>query len=293
MFVTVDSQGWFAEPTSRRTTATAATTRAGGGRRARRARLRRQRREHRRVRTHSHAAPTIMGIWGHTDPEYLHAVKRRLSRPSSRRAVERPHEPSCGRRPARSAAWSPGPGHRSEAGFAVDTQMPILWARQPGTGATIATYADVPIHADQYNPTAAGNNQFSADYPGWVRDRLAQLLGGTDGGRRRHARPAGEDRQRRRLRRGRPAGALRHERDDRARSPTHARSRTRRCGRQRAVLDRGREHGPARGDVLQPPRRPARLPGPAESEPAGNNGRARGTGRSRRDLHDQPLADAP
>ena len=27
--------------------------------------------------------------------------------------------------------------------------------------------------------SAAGNNQFSADYPGWVRDRLADTLGGT------------------------------------------------------------------------------------------------------------------
>jgi hypothetical protein len=41
-------------------------------------------------------------------------------------------------------------------------------------------YADVPVHADQYNPTAAGNNQYTADYPGWVRDRMAQLFGGTE-----------------------------------------------------------------------------------------------------------------
>ena len=40
-------------------------------------------------------------------------------------------------------------------------------------------YANVPVHADQYNPTAAGNNQFSADYPGYVRERLHDTLGGT------------------------------------------------------------------------------------------------------------------
>jgi hypothetical protein len=40
-------------------------------------------------------------------------------------------------------------------------------------------YADVPVHADQYNSTAAGNNQFTADYPGYVRDQLAKTLGGT------------------------------------------------------------------------------------------------------------------
>ena len=50
---------------------------------------------------------------------------------------------------------------------------------QPGTGATLGLYADVPVHADQYNSTAAGNNQFTADYPGYVRDQLAKTLGGT------------------------------------------------------------------------------------------------------------------
>ncbi len=65
------------------------------------------------------------------------------------------------------------------AGFAVDDSLPILWARKPGTGATLGLYANVPVHADQYNSTAAGNNQFTADYPGYVRDQLAKTLGGT------------------------------------------------------------------------------------------------------------------
>lgn len=41
-------------------------------------------------------------------------------------------------------------------------------------------YASVPVHADQYDPTAPGNNQWSADYPGHVRTRLAELFGGTE-----------------------------------------------------------------------------------------------------------------
>lgn len=131
--------------------------------------------------THDHAAPTIMGIWGHTDPAYLHrikeaAVKAVLDAESNAREAE---------------LWtatgtikglvSQVQGTDQMAGFAVDTELPILWAREPGTGATIATYADVPTHVDQYNPTSSSNpdHQFSADYPGWVRDRLAQLLGGT------------------------------------------------------------------------------------------------------------------
>src|SRR5262245_18466662 len=67
------------------------------------------------------------------------------------------------------------------AGFAVDAEMPILWAREPGTGATLATYVDVPTHVDQYNPHSGSvtNPGWSADYPGYVRDRLAETLGGT------------------------------------------------------------------------------------------------------------------
>jgi PKD domain len=129
--------------------------------------------------THDHAAPTIMGIWGHTDPAYVHrikeaAVKAVLDAESNAREAE---------------LWSATgtikglvsqvQGTDQMAGYAVDTELPILWAREPGTGATIATYADVPTHVDQYNPISSPEHQWSADYPGWVRDHLAQLLGGT------------------------------------------------------------------------------------------------------------------
>jgi hypothetical protein len=130
--------------------------------------------------THDHAAPTIMGIWGHTDPAYLHQVKEA--------AVQAVLDAEANARPAE--LWSATgtihgllsqvQGTDQMAGFAVDDQLPILWARQPGTGATIGMYADVPVHVDEYDPTRPGNNQFSADYPGWVRDRLHQLFGGTE-----------------------------------------------------------------------------------------------------------------
>ena len=123
--------------------------------------------------THDHAAPTIMGIWGHTDPAYLHEVKE-----AAVQAVLAAQENA---RPAE--LWSATgtirgllsqvQGTDQMAGFAVDDQLPILWAREPGTGATIGMYADVPVHVDEYDPTRAGNNQFSADYPGYVRDHLA------------------------------------------------------------------------------------------------------------------------
>ena len=121
-----------------------------------------------------------MGIWGHTDPAYLHQVKE-----AAVQAVLAAQENA---RPAE--LWSATgtihdllsqvQGTDQMAGFGVDDQLPILWAREPGTGATIGMYADVPVHVDEYDPTQAGNNQFSADYPGWVRDRLAQLFGGTE-----------------------------------------------------------------------------------------------------------------
>jgi hypothetical protein len=129
--------------------------------------------------THDHAAPTIMGIWGHTEPDYLHRIKEA--------AVKAVLDAEANARDAE--LWSATgtikglvsevQGTDQMAGFAVDTDLPILWAREPGTNATIATYVDVPTHVDQYNPFSCPEHQFSADYPGYVRDRLAELLGGT------------------------------------------------------------------------------------------------------------------
>ncbi len=179
-FVSVDSQGWFAAyqtpnvgdgaDDARRDAATALAARGYEVSPA-------------NVvvsATHDHAAPTIMGIWGHTDPAYLHRVKE-----AAVQAVLAAEENT---RPAE--LWSATgtirgllsqvQGTDQMAGFAVDNQLPILWAREPGTGATIGMYADVPVHVDEYDPTRPGNNQFTADYPGYVRDRLAQLFGGTE-----------------------------------------------------------------------------------------------------------------
>ncbi len=180
VFVTVDSQGWFAENQSPNegdggdaARADAATALAARGYKVTASNIVLS-------TTHDHAAPTLMGLWGHTDPAYLHEVKEA--------AVQAVIEAASNTR--RAELWSATgtirglvsqlQGTDQTAGFSVDDQLPILWARQPGTGATIAMYADVPVHADQYDPTAPGNNQWSADYPGWVRERLAQLLGGTE-----------------------------------------------------------------------------------------------------------------
>jgi PKD domain len=178
-FVSVDSQGWFAAYQ-----APNAGDGADDARREAAADLADRGYDVSRANvivsaTHDHAAPTIMGIWGHTDPAYLHRVKEA--------AVKAVLDAEANAREAE--LWSATgtikglvsqvQGTDQMAGFAVDTELPILWAREPGTGATLATYADVPTHVDQYNPISSPEHQFSADYPGYVRDRLAETLGGT------------------------------------------------------------------------------------------------------------------
>ncbi len=179
VFVSVDSQGWFAEyqtpnvgdgGDNARSAAAAALAAKGYEVTASNIVL---------SATHDHAAPTLMGLWGHTFPEYLHRVKEAAVR-AVIKAASHTHEAEL---------WSATgtihdlvsqlQGTDQTAGFSIDDEVPILWARQPGTGQTIATYVDVPVHADEYDPTVAGNNQWSADYPGWVRNRLGHLLGGT------------------------------------------------------------------------------------------------------------------
>ena len=178
-FVSVDSQGWFAAYQSpsvgdgaddARRDAAAVLTDRGYDVSAANVVV---------SATHDHAAPTLMGIWGHTDPAYLHRVKLA--------AVQAVRDAETNARDAE--LWSATGSVRglvSElqgtdqiAGYGVDTELPILWAREPGTGATLGLYADVPVHVDQYDPSDTGNNKFSADYPGYVRDRLGEALGGT------------------------------------------------------------------------------------------------------------------
>ena len=106
--------------------------------------------------THDHAAPTLMGIWGHTHPAYLHEVKEA--------AVRAVLKAESNARPAE--LWSATgtihgllsevQGTDQMAGFAVDDQLPILWAREPGTGATIGMYAQRAGPRRSVRPDRAG-----------------------------------------------------------------------------------------------------------------------------------------
>ena len=129
--------------------------------------------------THDHAAPTIQGIWGHTDPAYLHQVKLAAVQAVSQAEQNAQDAELWSAQGTIRGLLSEVQGTDQMAGFGVDTSLPILWAREPGTGKTIGTYADVPVHVDQYDPSSNSDHQWSADYPGYVRNRLNQLLGGT------------------------------------------------------------------------------------------------------------------
>ena len=81
------------------------------------------------------------------------------------------------------------------AGFAIDDNCRCCGPASPAPArrsASTSTCRRTPTSTTRREP---GNNQFSADYPGYVRDRLAQLR--RHGGHRRgHARPPGVDRRR-------------------------------------------------------------------------------------------------
>jgi len=127
--------------------------------------------------THSHSAPTSMGIWGPVPDVYLKLVHDRV--------VDA----------LKNAAASAQPAHLEYAtidapyldnintnqtdsyeGWAQDGQVSILRATRPDDGATILTYANVPAHPDIVN--GAGSKILTADYFGYVRYALEQELGG-------------------------------------------------------------------------------------------------------------------
>jgi hypothetical protein len=128
--------------------------------------------------THSHAAPTIMGIWGKTDLRWLTRVHD-----ATIHALEQAADTA---RPAELWTADAGVGEADGStvsqtdiydGWKVDERLPILWAREPRTHKTIGVYANVPIHADVVD--GAAMNAMSADHIGLERDALDRLLGGT------------------------------------------------------------------------------------------------------------------
>ncbi len=130
--------------------------------------------------THSHAAPTIMGIWGSTDPAYLKYVHDQTvaavvaaGTPSSMR----PAELLAAEADVSDAIISAIEQTDGYQGWRVEGRTPVLWARDPATKATLGLYANVPVHADVVN--GVGLDLMSADHIGVERDLLDVDLGGT------------------------------------------------------------------------------------------------------------------
>lgn len=126
--------------------------------------------------THSHAAPTLEGIWGPSPRVYLRRVHDGVVRALVRAA-----------RRARSAHLEAATfnAHRldthvidtdSYPGWANDGQLTVLRALRPHTRATIATFASVSVHGAHVK----GDSErfLSADYFGRVAHELHRKLGG-------------------------------------------------------------------------------------------------------------------
>ena len=128
--------------------------------------------------THSHAAPTIMGIWGTTDPKYLTTVFE-ATRDALVAAAShlRPANLWYGTGDISTVTISNVTQTDGYQGWRPDGETPVLWARDPSTGATIGLYANVPTHADIVN--GVGHHTISADHIGVERSSLDQDLGGT------------------------------------------------------------------------------------------------------------------
>jgi hypothetical protein len=128
--------------------------------------------------THSHAAPTLMGIWGPVDVSYLqHVHDQTIKALEDAAAHLRPAE--LWTASADSSAIDGTNVSQTDIydGYDVDPDTPVLWARDPRTHKTIGVYVNVPVHAD----VACGScdNAMSSDHIGVERDELGRLLGGT------------------------------------------------------------------------------------------------------------------
>src|SRR5256885_771728 len=170
-FVTVDAQGHFAayqeSPTlgitDERETAAKRISAIPGATRMTRADIVVQ-------ATHSHAAPTLEGIWGPSPPVYLQLVHDRV--------VEALVAAARNARPAylKSAVVDANRldthviDTDSYPGWANDGQLSILRGLDPRTRATIATFASVSVHGAHVRGDMA--RLLSADYFGWVRSAL-------------------------------------------------------------------------------------------------------------------------
>jgi hypothetical protein len=126
--------------------------------------------------THTHAGPTLEGIWGPVPLPYLQEVRDE--------AVQALVAAAQSARPAH-LQWAliddrdiagVNLDQDSYQGWSNDQQLSILRAVNPRTGATIATFAQAPTHGAQI--CGQCKKILSADWFGAVRAQLDRQLGG-------------------------------------------------------------------------------------------------------------------
>ena len=174
----VDAQAWFAsymdKPdfgiTAAREAAAAAISKAGGPKMTAADIIVQS--------THTHAGPTLEGIWGPVPPRYLRYVHDQT--------VKALTEAAAAAVPARlkvgtyDAPWLDNIDNNqtdSYPGWAQDGQVSVIRALSP-TGASVASFVSVPAHGDIV--CGSCDKQLSADYFGFVRSALDERLGGTN-----------------------------------------------------------------------------------------------------------------
>lgn len=127
--------------------------------------------------THSHAAPTLEGIWGPVPPAYLAKVRdRTIAAIVDAAKAARPASLQWGEVDAPYIDNIATAQTDSYPGWIQDGQLTALRAVAPG-GATVATFVNVPAHGDIV--CGSCDELLSADYFGPVRDALEAQLGGT------------------------------------------------------------------------------------------------------------------
>lgn len=175
-FATIDAQGYFSGyeegpgfgALADRIDAARAATAAGG--------VRMTRADVIVQATHTHAGPTLEGIWGPVPVRYLKLVHDQVvSAIAAAAGRARPahlqfatlHDPNIA---------GVNINQDNYQGWVNDTQISILRAVRPSNGATIGVFANVPVHGAHVCGQCL--RILSADYFGAVRAELDRLLGG-------------------------------------------------------------------------------------------------------------------
>ena len=126
--------------------------------------------------THSHAAPTLEGIWGPVPPAYLREVHdQAVAALAAAAATARPARLQVATLDDRNLAGV-NVNQDNYQGWVNDPQISVLRAVSPRDGSTVATLASIPVHGAHI--CGQCDAILSADYFGSVRAALDRLLGG-------------------------------------------------------------------------------------------------------------------